>query len=251
MRPLRLGETDALPQGDHAASGVVLSRREGSLRAQDLTLFLSGRGLLRVGAPGADGAKNRFGGGTEPLVWGTFHLYQSPRRLYLKGVDAKEDFWVVRTSPHTLRTALAWNASLLSLLPEGLENDSLLSLLWGCMKHLAAGVAPALLDLRFAWRWGSLWGLAPSLDQCTGCGRTLDAERAAFGREGLFCSICAESPDRRASTTPLPPDMLDLLRRAGMLPRDAFAAWAPSCPPDRLKALKPYAAWAYSFLGNA
>ena len=91
-------------QGLDAASGVVLSRSvagEGDLL---LALFLKGRGLVRVSARGAAGGRVRFGGGTEPLVWGAFRLHRGRGGgAYLSAVDVVEDRKSTRLNSSHLR----------------------------------------------------------------------------------------------------------------------------------------------------
>lgn len=246
-----LSRDEGLRQGAHRASGVVLRRKEGSVRSQELLLFLRTSGATWVGAPGATSAKNRFGGGIEPMVWGEYDLYQSPRRLYLKGVDVKEDFLQIRTSRRRLETAVKWCGELARRLPLGMENDALLSLLWGSMKNLRAGGDPALLDLRFAWRWANLWGLAPPLDVCSSCGRALpdrdapDGGEAALSRDGVVCAPCRAAAN--VSGIAIGNEELASLACAATLPVDAFMAWQrePGAP---LRNARGIAAWLYSFV---
>jgi DNA repair protein RecO (recombination protein O) len=248
-----LRESSAFPQGDHRASGVVLRRKDGTVSSQELLLFLRTHGATWVSAPGADGPRNRFGAGTEPMMWGEFRLYQSPRRLYLKGVEVREDFWNIRRSPAALRTAVKWCGKLAARLMPGVEDDSLLSLLWGSMKNLSNGLRPLLLDIRFAWRWGNLWGVAPPLDSCVSCGARMNGGPDALRRtsEGFLCGDCSgrsgaeEAED--AASRPFTAPAFAALRNSATLPLDKFSAWASDagicdselsgCPP-----------WLYSFL---
>ena len=62
--PLRGAEwLERIPQGDLAARGVVLRRKEDAGGSQELLLFLGGLGAMWVGAPRASGARSRFGAG--------------------------------------------------------------------------------------------------------------------------------------------------------------------------------------------
>ncbi|MDR1516053.1 MAG: DNA repair protein RecO C-terminal domain-containing protein [Synergistaceae bacterium] len=245
------GEPASLMHGEHAASGLVLRRKETG-KSQELLLFLNKLGATWVSAPGT-GAKNRFGAGTEPMMWGEFRLYQSPRRLYLKGVDVREDFWAMRGSPKTLRTAVKWCGELASRLIPGTQADSLLSLLWGSMKNLSSGLYPALLDIRFAWRWGNLWGLAPPLDACSSCGAKLGSEGDALFQmtsDGFMCRNCAEEAQTSGSAVivgRLSTAEHDILQKAATLPKDKFLAWATNAPPPDSN-LAARASWLYSFI---
>lgn len=245
------GDSRALAQGYHEAQGIVLRRKDKG-KSQDVLLFLSSLGATWASAPGT-GSKNRFGAGTEPTMWGEFRLYQSPKRLYLKGVDVREDFWVLRGSPKPLRMAVKWCGELASRLLPGAESDSLLSLLWGSMKNLASGIDPMLLDLRFAWRWGNLWGLAPPLDACSYCGAKFRSGAGVFFQmtsEGFMCRGCAAkagSSGTAAIGGHIGADAHDVLVKAATLPKGKFIPWASgiSLPAAPLAACAP---WLYSFI---
>lgn len=245
-----VSEDAPLPQGSHRVSGVVLRRREGSRRSQELLLFLKGMGVRRISAPGADGAKSRFGGGTEPLVWGVFDCYQSPRRFYLKGVDVRDDFLDIRRSAKKLNTAISWCKRLAKQTPVGHECDDLLALFWGSLKNLTLLSDPRLADLRFAWRWGRLWGIAPSLENCCECGARLLSlpDAAAKGDGGLVCARCASKLCGAGHLPLISPAEQETIRRAATLPRDQFLAWAEQADPQIKKTSEEYARWFYVFL---
>jgi DNA repair protein RecO (recombination protein O) len=223
-------------------------------------LFLRGNGVLWASAPGGGG---RFRGGIEPFTWGSFLLYQSPRSLYLKNVEIIEDFLPVRRAASALMCAARWHKELSRRLMPGHEEDALISLFWGTMKNLSRDLSPLLLDIRFAWRWANLWGVAPSLDQCPECGSPLtgaDWDSISTGPAGFLCETCAQNA-RRAS----PPDGED---RPASVTRGAFGIIrASSCDSAKNfvrgeaanreivsnsrpleKELRDTARWFYSFL---
>lgn len=242
---------DHLSQGNHRAFGVVLRRKEGSRGSQELLLFLKGMGARWISAPGAEGPKNRFGGGTEPLVWSLFDFYQSPRRLYLKGVGVREDFLGIHRSVKKLNTAVRWCRLLAKALPPGVECDDLLALFWGSLKNLTSEIDPLLADLRFVWRWGSLWGLSPSLESCCACGTCLqltENEQAARCHEGLLCPRCALSRLESSAFPPISGALLQGVCCAAMLPREKFLAWAEGLPSGTTETLAGCTRWLQTFL---
>jgi DNA repair protein RecO (recombination protein O) len=247
------GDSPALLNGEHRAMGLVLRRKE-AVKSQELLLFLGGLGAVWASAPGT-GARNRFGAGTEPMMWGEFRLYQSPRRLYLKGAEVREDFLAIRGSHGTLRAAVRWCGEIASRLMPGAQADSLLSLLWGSMKNLSAGIAPALLDIRFAWRWGNLWGIAPPLDVCSSCGGRLVPSAGDFFQmtsDGFMCLGCAEEAKISGSAV-LVGRMCaaehEALRMAATLSKDRFVRWAADAlPPD--SSFAACSSWLYSFINS-
>jgi DNA repair protein RecO (recombination protein O) len=161
------------------------------------------------------------------MIWGDFLLYKSPRRIYLKGVDVREDFFGVRSSRQTLRTALGWCGELSKRLTPGTPNDSLLSLFWGGMKNLAAGVPPNIADARLLWRWCNIWGVAPDILSCVSCGAGLTGEPggARLSPDGALCAACAGVGHGAVYGTITREDLI-ILQQAATLPRERFAAWA-------------------------
>jgi DNA repair protein RecO (recombination protein O) len=206
---------DRLSQGDYRAVGVVLKRKEAP-KSRECILFLRGLGAVQVVSPGE---KNRFGGGTEPMTWGNFALYQSTHRMYLKGVDIVEDFLPLRRSRRSLSLAVKWCGKLAARLPSGHENDGVLRLLWGSMKNVSLGLSPLLLDVRFAWRWCGVWGVAPSMDFCSGCGASLESSRGVCASQGGF--LCEDCSGREGAA------------RRGFAGAEAFAAVKAACVSPR------------------
>lgn len=200
---LDLGRGESLAQGSHKGRGVVLRRREGSSgsRSLELLLFLSGIGPIWCSAPGASGGRSRFGGGTEPMVWSDFELYQSPRRLYVKSCDVRLGFFKIRASGPRLAVAVAWHLDVGKRAPYMIPDDELMSVLGNAMADLDAGVPPTVADARFVWRWASAWGTAPSLDRCSACGRDMmsdlmsedpaSAPSTRLAEDGPLCAACA------------------------------------------------------------
>ena len=224
-----LSSSGALPQGEHRADGVVLRRRESSPKSGECLLFLRGMGAVWVGAPGS---RNRFGGAAEPMTWSSFLLYQSPKRLYLKGADIAEDFLPVRASRRTLYRAANWCRELSACLPMRYENDAVLSLFWGTMKNLSCGMSPILLDVRFAWRWGNIWGVAPSLEHCPGCGAPLSAGTArdiSMTQDGFVCEKCASRREqsRDGRLEPVSPTAFGVITSAALQPAEKFVRSEP------------------------
>jgi recombinational DNA repair protein (RecF pathway) len=159
--------------------------------------------------------------------------------------------------------AAQWHKELSKRLMPGHEEDALISLFWGSMKNLSRNLSPLLLDIRFAWRWANLWGVAPSLDQCPECGSPLAGEDAGSiptSPAGFICETCAQSS--RRATSP------NIEARPASVTRDAFGIIrASSCHPAKNfvreepanraiisnsrpleKELKETARWFYSFL---
>lgn len=219
---------ERLRQGYYQVIGTVLLRKEASKGGRSLLLFLRGFGPRWAGAP-SDGGKNRFGGGAEPMVWGSFSLYQSPARLYLQSVDIKEDFLSLRSSPAALACAARIYRLTADETPHACENDGLLRTLWSAMIQLRDGALPAAVEFRYMWRTLAAMGTAPSLEYCAGCGERL-AGGALFTGEGILCGRCAA----QAHGAPLSDRELLILRAAAALPHANFVEWAAKRPAEEI-----------------
>lgn len=228
---------ERLPQGYYKKTGTVLLRRDASREGQSLLIFMREFGARWVGAPAAS-SKNRFGGGTEPLVWGEFSLYQSPTKLYLQSVEVKEDFLCLRTNASALLCALRLYKLTAKETPVDCENDALLRMLWSALVQLKEKAPAHITEFRYTWKLMNLFGIAPSLDLCSDCGR-LFSEGAVFTGEGLLCPSCARGG------SPVTQQELGELRLAVTLSHENFILWARAqCEKNlfsnNLKKLSPF-----------
>jgi DNA repair protein RecO (recombination protein O) len=175
-------------QGYCKLTGVVLRRyetNEGDIR---LYVFFRDCGPLWVVAPGAARGKRRFGGATEPLIWGYFGCYRSPNQLYLREVEVKEDHWGIRTKPDKLERAMIWARLLVKyLLPAHPCNDVLV-IFYDSLYLLERDVEEGLVEWRFLYRWTKRWGLAPDISRCASCGKKL--VKACWDEDVLLCERC-------------------------------------------------------------
>lgn len=153
-------------QGYFSASGTVLRRKISAEGDMVIDLFLKELGRLPVYIRGGGRGSVRFGGATEPLVWGEFELYRSGKggHIILKSVDVKYDALKLRDSKEMLLTAFNWIKMLLMYLEEGRADNKVLSCYFWGLKLLEDGVPVEIADLRFVWRWLNIWGLAPEPD---------------------------------------------------------------------------------------
>jgi len=156
----------SIPQGYHSAVGTILRRKISAEGDIVLNLFLKGFGRLSAYIRGGGRGSVRFGGATEPLVWGNFELYKSGKseRLILRSVDVKYDALKLRNSKDVILTAFNWIKMLIMYLEEGRADDKVLSCFYWGLKLLEDGVPIEIADWRFVWRWLNIWGLAPEPD---------------------------------------------------------------------------------------
>ncbi|MDT8283935.1 MAG: DNA repair protein RecO [Thermovirgaceae bacterium] len=178
-------------QGLLRQRGVVLRRKDSPEGNRSVYVLMENEGPMWLLAPGAARGKVRFGGSTDPLVWGTFHVYRGPNRCYLRDVDVRRDFWSLRASSQKIRQAVKWSVSLVRHTLPGHACDDLLPVFFWSLSLLEEpGIRDDLSDWRFYWRWLRSWGLAPDLNRCQGCGVSLS--EAFFSGESLYCGKCGQ-----------------------------------------------------------
>jgi len=209
----------SLPQGHYQQLGVVLRATISGERAKNLLLLLKEAGLVWATAAGAASGRSRLSGVTEPLVWGYFTLYRSPRRIYVREVAVREDFWPLKQNQEKLRAALeiCGDAARFSL--PGHPPAELLPILFWTLKALEAGTEPAAVRLRFLYRWGSALGIVPSLERCSACGKPVP--QGLLTLQGLLCTACA-GPFPAKECLSLGEKELNRLKKAVMLSGKAF-----------------------------
>ncbi len=204
----------ALPQGHYRQLGVVLRAAISGERAKNLLLLLKEAGLVWATAAGAASGRSRLSGVTEPLVWGYFTLYRSPRRVYVREVTVREDFWTLRQNPGKLRAALEICADAARFSLPGHPPAEVLPILYWTLKALEAGTEPAAVRLRFLYRWGMALGIVPGLDRCSACGKPFT--QGFLTLQGLLCTACA-GPSPATACLPLGEKELNRLKKAVML----------------------------------
>jgi len=223
-------------QGTVRAKGVVLRRLETSTGDRNIYFFLEKYGPTWVYVPGGGRGKFRFGGAIEPLVWSIVDMYRSSNnRCYLKNLDVKEDFWVLRKMPDRLRFAMTWAKLLACVLLPQERNDEVLGLFYWSLKLLEdSEIPPDLVEWRFLSRWLKLWGIAPETNMCSGC-RRKESKWWVLTSEGVFCDECNRGLQGGAQVESA---LLSVLNRTIFLKRSDFAKWSKGLDRGRLNPIK-------------
>ena len=212
-------ETDRLDQGYYRQSGTVIQRRDSVKSGNSLLLFLRDLGPRWVCAPGSS-AKSRFCGAIEPLVWGTYDLYQSPTRLYLKSAEVKEDFLSLRTNRSQLMAAIRFYKNVTKLTMTTHESNKILNVLWSAMVLLKEDCPIELTEFRYIWKLLNSAGLAPSLSRCVICGSVIN-NCATWTEDGFCCDKCNNKDHSSLSA-----EEMAILQHAALLEHDKFIRWS-------------------------
>lgn len=185
--------TENLEQGNYCLTGTILRRKSSIKSTQHLLIFFKELGPRWVSAPIN---RSRTGiTGVEPLVWGSFNLYQSPTSLSVKSFDVKEDFLKIRMTPKKLLCAVKLYKLTGDKLFLGHENDDALKLLWNTMNQISEVENLDLVEFRFIWRLLNIMGRAPSFKYCVNCGSKIEAIPAKWSEDGLICDKCSGITD--------------------------------------------------------
>lgn len=209
--------TDKLEQGYYKQSGTVLQRRDSVKGSLSLLLFLRDLGPRWVSAPSGS-SKNRFGGAIEPMMWGTYNIYQSPNWLYLQSSEVKEDFLTLRSNSKQLYTAIQFYKTVSKVAVATHESNNILNLLWSTMLLLKENCNPKIVEFRFTWRLLNTMGLAPSLKQCVLCGSLIN-DTSFWSDDGFCCSECAKNCSINI-------ELLKELQYAAILKQEDFMKWS-------------------------
>lgn len=216
-----MAPSPSLSQGHYRQLGVVLKSQRSGERGKNLFLLLREFGPAWVSVPGAASSRSQLSGATEPLVWGYFTLYRSPRRTYVKEVEVQEDFWSLRQDGIKLTTALRLCGHLLRFVLPGHPQDELMPLLYWSFKALENGTEASAVEFRFLYRWSSILGISPRLDHCGTCGKP--ASYGLLTSEGLTCGTCLGNVSRQGGLV-LGEMELNRLKKAVMLSGKEFRA---------------------------
>lgn len=223
-------------QGTIRAKGVVLRRLETTTGDRNIYFFLEKYGPTWIYVPGGGRGKFRFGGATEPLVWGTVDIYRtSNNRCYLKNLDVKEDFWTLRKIPDRLKFAMEWAKLLAQVLLPQEKNDEVLGLFYWSMKLLEDfEIPPELVEWRFLSRWLKLWGIAPETRMCSEC-RRQESKWWLLTSEGIFCDECKREQKGGVKVDSF---FLSVLNKSSFLKRPDFVEWSKGLDWVQLKLIK-------------
>ena len=212
-------------QGFYKLTGVVLKRyetNEGDIRLYNLFRDFGPQWIL---APGAARGRRRFGGATEPLIWGHFGCYKSPKQLYLRDIEVKEDHWKIRSNPDKLEKAMVWTNLLTKYLLPLQPCNEVMAIFYDSLCLLERDIDESMIEWRFLYRWMKRWGLAPELIRCASCGK--EVTTAYWDGDVVFCEECRSNKDELI----IPKEELREMVFAFALPRESLVRWIQRVEP--------------------
>ncbi len=200
--------------------GIVLRGYPFGEADRVVVLLSPNHGKLRAVAKGIRKTKSRFGGRLEPFTHVDLVVYEGRNLDTITQVSVVETFAHLRLDLDRVLAAGTMVEAIDAVAQEGEPSHRHFLLLQRGLRALDAKPAQADLLSAFLLKLAEILGLAPALEACAECGRTVELHRFSLALGGVVCSRC--SPDRgvklrdgltsyladlaRADMTSLPPD---------------------------------------------
>jgi len=155
-----------------------------------IILFSKDYGKMVVFANGAKRSKSPLLAGTQPFVFGEFHMMEGRNSYTLRSVEISETFYDIRNDMNTLAYGLYLLEIINSVIQEMDPNEELLRLLYISLAALKIGSQPGeVIKSVFELRSLNSLGFAPDLSGCMECGETEGAFTLST-KGGILCSSC-------------------------------------------------------------
>lgn len=170
--------------------GIVLRSYPFGEADRVVVLLSPNNGKIRTVAKGVRKTKSRFGGRLEPFTHVDLVLYEGRNLHTITQVAVLEPFPRLRGDLDAVVAAGTMVEAVDAVAQEEEPAIRLFLLLQRGLKSLESGVRTPDLITAFLLKLADVVGVAPSLVQCAGCGRSDDLHRFSFGGGGSICDRC-------------------------------------------------------------
>jgi DNA repair protein RecO (recombination protein O) len=170
--------------------GIVLRSFPFGEADKVVVLLSPNHGKLRTVAKGIRKTKSRFGGRLEPFSHVDLVLYEGRNLDTITQVSMIEPFHDLRSDLDRVIAAGTMVEVADAVAQENESSIRLFLLLQRGLRALDAGPEHPDLVTSFLLKAADTIGVAPSLDQCAGCGRSDDLRRFSFAAGGVLCERC-------------------------------------------------------------
>lgn len=155
-----------------------------------IILFSKDYGKMVVFANGAKRSKSPLLAGTQPFVFGEFHMMEGRNSYTLRSVEIDETFYNIRNDMNTLAYGLYLLEVVNSVIQEMDPNEELLRLLYISLAALkTGGQTGEVIKSVFEFRSLNSLGFPPDLTGCMDCGET-EGAFTLTSKGGIQCSSC-------------------------------------------------------------
>ena len=175
-------------------NAIVLRRADWRDYDRMLTL-LTPEGKLDAVARGCRRPKSPLLAAAEPFTAGEYVLYESGGRFAVEQFKATDTFYPLREDYDRLTHGAYWLRLAEQYTLPDQPCEELFQLLLRALAFLAYGdIAPETLTMAFELHFLSCLGLAPRMDLCVRCGKSIDSA-AWFDPEdgGTVCETCKKA----------------------------------------------------------
>lgn len=171
---------------------IVLNQMPIKDQDKRIVLFSVDYGKMVVFANGARKGKSPLLAGTQPFVFGEFHLLEGRDSYTLKHVEIIETFYSLRENLDDLSYGLYLMEVTQHVISEMDPNEELLRLLYVSLLAIKMHLQEDSVIRRiFEFRSLCALGYSPNLDQCSNCQKT--GERYFLSPTGgLICDACSQ-----------------------------------------------------------
>lgn len=169
---------------------IVLSQMPIKDQDKRIVLFSVDYGKMIVFANGARRGKSPLLAGTQPFVFGEFHVLEGRDSYTLKHVDIIETFYSIREELEDLTYGLYLMEVTQHVTSEMDPNEELLRLLYVSLMAIKLHTHPVAVIRRiFEFRCLCVLGYSPDLDSCNACHHEPE-QYMLSSNGGLFCNQC-------------------------------------------------------------
>ena len=176
------------------ATGIVIKTYEAGESSTRIKLLCKDMGKITVFARGAKNTKSRLLSACQPFTYGEYMLYAGRDFYSVSQAEIKESFSGIKSDLKSLAYASYLAELTEKTVPEGMEADDVLRLLYMAFEVLNESKNDAALAaVVFEIKYLQMSGVLAEDEFCTACGKEEDGMRA-FSCEsgGLLCRDCAQ-----------------------------------------------------------
>ncbi len=174
---------------------ILSSRRMGDLH-RSVTLLSPDLGILQAAAFGAQKGKSKLSGWVEPYVSGTFNLYYNPvkQQYKINDIDSCEFREFLRLDVYAFYLASFWSELIIKTYAGGGEYRELYNLILDSLSILGSSRESGNHNLlvQSVWRFLTIIGYAPELEDCSECGKNLDSSGTLIFDADSNAFLCSE-----------------------------------------------------------
>ncbi|MBE6679358.1 MAG: DNA repair protein RecO [Ruminococcaceae bacterium] len=174
--------------------GLVLKTVERTDSDRLIVLFTVERGKIAVCAKGTRSAKSKFLPSIEPFSYSEFVLYEKDGFFWIKEAVLIENFYSIREDVTKLALASYICEVLDITVYENMQEHELLRLGLNSLYAIASDLRSLdTVKAVFEMRAAMLLGFAPSIEQCSKCGKSQASEfYFSLPDSDIVCSKCRE-----------------------------------------------------------